>query len=79
MSSFDEDMKDMRRQVTAEVIYTINSSPRLYTMMKDLSGKEVKHKVYAETEENDGEFGPVFEAELDALNRNDWAKVASMV
>lgn len=76
MSSFDEDMKEMRRQVTAEVIYAINSDPRLYNLVKDnKTGKEMKAAVYAYAEEHDNEFGPVFKAELDALNRNDWKAV----
>lgn len=75
MSSFDEDIKAMRKQVTAEVIYTINSDPKLYNQLKDIkAGKEMKAAVYAYAEEH-GEFGPVFKAELDALNRNDWKAV----
>lgn len=52
MSSFDEDMKEMRRQVTAEVIYTIGSDPRLYNLLKNnKTGKEMKVAVYAYAEE----------------------------
>lgn len=76
MSSFDEDMREMRRQVTAEVIYTINSSPKLYPLFAGKSGKELKEAVYAYAEDNDNEFGPVFQAELDALNSRDWKAVA---
>lgn len=76
MSSFDEDIKAMRKQVTAEVIYTINSDPKLYNQLKDIkAGKEMKAAVFELTAENDGEFGPVFEAELYVLNRNDWKAV----
>ena len=35
----------------------------------------MKVAVYAYAEEHDNEFGPVFKAELDALNRNDWKAV----
>ena len=76
MSSFDEDMKEMRRQVTAEVIYTIGSDPRLYNLLKNnKTGKEMKLAVFKLAKENDGEFGPVFEAELEVLNRNDWKAI----
>jgi hypothetical protein len=79
MSSFAEDIKAMRKQVTAEVIYTINSDPKLYNQLKDIkAGKEMKAAVYAYAEEH-GEFGPVFEAELYVLNRNDWKAVVEGV
>ena len=80
MSSFDDDIKAMRKQVTVEVIYTINSDPKLYNQLKDIkAGKEMKAAVFALTAENDGEFGPVFEAELEVLNRNDWKAVVEGV
>lgn len=80
MSSFDDDIKAMRKQVTAEVIYTINSDPKLYNQLKDIkAGKEMKTAVFELTAENDGEFGPVFEDELYVLNRNDWKAVVEGV
>ena len=76
MSSFDDDIKAMRKQVTAEVTYAINSDPKLYNQLKDIkTGKEMKIAVFKLAKENDGEFGPVFEAELEVLNRNDWKAV----
>lgn len=79
MSSFDEDMREMRRQVSAEVIYTINSSPKLYQIFTGRSGKEIKRLVYEHAEEHDNEFGPVFQAELDALSVRDWNSVARSI
>ena len=80
MSSFDDDIKAMRRQVTAEVIYMINSSPELYNLLKNIkASKEMKSAVYAYAAEHNGEFGPLFEAELDVLNRNDWKAIVEGV
>ena len=76
MSTFDEDMKEMRTQVTEEVIFHINSTPKLYLDLAGKTGKEVKEYVFNHAQENDNEFGTVFEAELEALNRNDWKAVA---
>lgn len=76
MSTFDEDIKEMRKQVTEEVLFHINSTPKLYTDLANKTGKEVKEYVFNHARENDNEFGTVFEAELEALNRNDWKAVA---
>lgn len=76
MSSFDEDIKQMRKQVTAEVAYHINRTPKLYTEMKDMDPEQLKKAVYAHSQEDDNEFGTVFEAELDVV---DWEKVRQSI
>lgn len=76
MSSFDEDIKQMRKQVTAEVAYHINKTPKLYHEYKDLDAEQLKAAVYSHAQENDNEFGSVFEAELDVV---DWEKVKRSV
>lgn len=72
MSTFDEDMKEMARQVTAEVIFTINSSAKIYSDVKDLKASKMKEYVFAYAQEHNNEFGSVFEAELEVV---DWNKV----
>ena len=79
MSSFMEDIKEMRRDLTAQVIFHIETTPELYKELSGKSGKEVKSSVYAYAEEHDNEFGEVFQAELDVLNRNDWAEIAGKI
>ena len=76
MSSFDEDIKQMRKQVTAEVAYHINRTPKLYQEYKDLTASELKDAVYSHSQANDNEFGSVFEAELDVV---DWDKVRKSI
>lgn len=76
MSSFMEDIKEMRREVTAQIVFHIQTTPELYKELAGKSGKEMKQAVYEYTAEHDNEFGEVFEAELDVLNRNDWANIA---
>lgn len=85
MSTFEEDMEEMKKQVTQEVIYYINRVPKLY---KDINNKvkkqeqqelkvdEVSQICYDYAEEHENEFGTVFQAELDAV---DWDEVIRMI
>jgi len=77
MSSFDEDIRDMRRQIIAEVLYTINNSSKLYSTMSGKTGKEIKSLVYNYAKDNNDEIGEVFIVELDVLNSRDWNKIAA--
>lgn len=76
MSSFEEDMREIRREVRELVLLHINTTPGLHVEFTGMAGKEVKAAVYTYAEDNDNEFGQVFQTELDALNRNDWAYIA---
>jgi len=81
MSSFDEDMRQMRKQVTQEVIFQINKDAKLYKNFvkaressedKELQIDAVVDVVFAYTEAHDDWFGTVFVPELDNV---DWKKV----
>ena len=81
MSTFDQDMREMRKQVTQEVIFHINKDPQLYkdfvkardsTEDKDVKIDKVIDVVFAYTEAHDDWFGTVFIPELDNV---DWKKV----
>lgn len=76
MNSFEEDIQEMKEQVTQEVIFHINSSPSLYSKMKDLDAKGLKQAVYEHAGKNDNWFGQVFEPELDVV---DWELVKRSV
>lgn len=81
MSSFDQDMAQMRKQVTQEVIFHINKDASLYkdfvkardsSTDKDLQIDAVVDVVIKYTEAHDDWFGTVFLPELDNV---DWKKV----
>jgi hypothetical protein len=81
MSSFDEDMKQMRKQVTQEVIFQVNKDPQLYKDFvkarassedKEMQVDAVIDVVFKYTDEHDDWFGTVFIPELDNV---DWKKV----
>ena len=84
MSSFDEDMKLMKKQVTQEVIFHINKTPSLYSDIveardvddPDVALANVQKVVDEYTESHDDWFGTVFKPELDVV---DWWKVIDQV
>lgn len=75
MSTFDEDIRYMKRQVSAEVIFEINSNPKLYKWVDRSSIKAFKASCYEWAEDHENEFGTVFQAELDVLSSHDWGKI----
>lgn len=79
MSSFQEDLAEIRRETAAEVALHINLTPKLYEKMSGLSGKELKPLVYAHAEKHNNEFGTVFQPLLDDLRRTDWDSVAGQI
>lgn len=78
MGTFDEDMIEMKHQVTQEVILAVNKSPTLYSDFVKVRAKSddphlkvdnVAQFVYEYAEAHDGWFGEVFQPELDVV---DW-------
>lgn len=85
MSTFDEDMKIMRKEVTEEVIFQINRDAQLYKDFKKAreSSEDIEQQVDSVidvvikyTEAHDDWFGSVFIPELDNV---DWKKVVAGV
>lgn len=81
MSTFDEDMKEMNKEVTQLVIFQINKVPKLYTdfLRARASSDDIERQidavidvVFKYTEAHDEWFGDVFIPELDNVN---WKKV----
>ena len=81
MSSFDQDMKAMRKQVTQEVIFQINKDAKLYSDFikardssedKEMQIDAVIDVVFGYTEAHEDWFGTVFIPELDNV---DWKKI----
>lgn len=79
MSSFADDLRQIRRETSAEVALHINLTPKLYKQMSGLSGKDLKPRVYEWAEAHNNEFGDVFQPLLDDLTRADWDNVARQI
>jgi len=86
MSTFDEDINAMQKQVTQEVIFYINKNPEVYRIISDITKEgltpeqsvlRMKQEIYKWADEHDNEFGTVFQAELDGLNNDNWVQVAA--
>jgi hypothetical protein len=79
MSSFDEDVKEMRREEVAHIIYAINRR-KDYNDFKGKSGKQIREMVISCAKDDDGFFGEAYITIIeDALNRNDWAEIAKKI
>jgi len=85
MSTFDEDMKEMNKQVTQLVIFQINRDAKLYTdfVKARASSDDIEIQidaiidvVFAYAEAHEEWFGDVFMPELDNVN---WKKVVKGV
>lgn len=73
-TTMEEDMEEYGREVTLLAIKHINSTPKLYELVKKTNNIQSVCDVWAR--KNNHEFGDLFIAELDIVN---WDEVRRMV
>lgn len=85
MSSFEDDLPEIKREVTQQVIFHINCEPWLYKSFVRARARGTSHELkvdnvaqlcYDWAEAHNNEFGDIFQAELDFV---DWDVVLKMV